>query len=243
LPETRQILVVDDDPDMRTTLRAIFERESYRVVDVATGTEMHDELSRGRTDLVVLDLMLDYENGLSLAKEIREVSDIPIMIVTGKDDVIEKIVGLEIGADDYVTKPFHPRELTARVRSLLRRCVKEEEDLANDSVSAGSSIAKFDGWSFNLDSGELLSNSGESVVLTSLEAKFLEIFVKNSGQNLTRDRIMTLVSDRDWNPFDRSIDVTIAKLRKKLGDDVKNPHYIRTQRGIGYRFIARTIWN
>ena len=243
MPGAAKILVVDDDPDMRETVRAILEREAYSVTDVATGSEMLAELNRQDTDLIVLDLMLANENGLSLAQEIRSASDLPIIILSGKNDLIDKIVGLEVGADDYITKPFHPRELTARVRSLLRRSNGENAPTAGTPIRNAGKLAHFGSWKYSFDTARLEGEGGEGVSLTTLESKFLEVFLEHSKRNLSRDQIMDFVADRDWNPLDRSIDVIIGKLRKKLGDDVREPRYIRTSRGIGYSFIADIRWS
>ena len=238
-----KILVVDDDPDMRDTVRAILEREAYSVTDVATGSEMLAVLQRQEADLIVLDLMLASENGLSLAREIRSVSDVPIIILSGKGDLIDKIIGLEVGADDYITKPFHPRELTARVRSLLRRSNSEKAHSAGIPIRNAGKQAQFGSWKYSFDNARLESESGEGGALTTLESRFLEVFLDHPKRNLSRDQIMNFAADRDWNPLDRSVDVIIGKLRKKLRDDVKEPRYIRTSRGTGYSFIADIRWS
>ncbi|MDX1433556.1 MAG: response regulator transcription factor [Gammaproteobacteria bacterium] len=229
-----KILIVDDDERLRRVLSRYLAREGYSVREAADGDEMRTRLAGDRPDLVILDLMLPDEDGLSLARELRAQSSIAIIMLTGKTDIIDRIVGLELGADDYVTKPFDERELLARVRTVLRRTSK---GIGSEQPAAGSS-AKFAGWRLDFVAHELTSPSGEPVHLTSSQFQLLASLVARPNRVMSREEILGLVSGRDWTPMDRSIDVLIGKLRKKIEPDPKSPTLIKTIRGIGYKFTA-----
>lgn len=229
------ILVVDDDPRICRLLDHYLTQEQYKVHTASNGADMRRLLGEGHIELVILDLMLPHEDGFSLAREVRAYSDVAIIILTGKTESIDKVVGLELGADDYMTKPFDFRELLARVRSVLRRVRAQ----AGSETIPEHSIAHFAGWRFDLPAQELKSPAGHDIRLTAHEFQLLSAFVKNPNHVLTRDAIMNLISGREWAPFDRSIDVLIAKLRKKLQDDPNQQTLIRTVRGVGYKFVAK----
>jgi DNA-binding response OmpR family regulator len=230
------ILVVDDEPRICRLLDHYLTQEQYKVHTASNGEDMRRLLGEEHIDLVILDLMLPHEDGFSLAREVlRAYSDVAIIILTGKTESIDKVVGLELGADDYMTKPFHFRELLARVRSVLRRVRVQ----AGSGTVPEHSIVHFAGWRFDLTAQELKSPAGNDLRLTAHEFQLLSAFVKNPNHVLTRDAIMNLISGREWAPFDRSIDVLIAKLRKKLQDDTNQQTVIRTVRGVGYKFVAK----
>ena len=232
------ILIVDDDPRLCRTLARYFKQEGYTAHIAISGAQMRQRLAIETPDLVILDLILPDVDGFSLARELRANYDLPIVILTGKADTVDKVVGLEIGADDYVTKPFDERELLARVRSVLRRTAKSTRNGAEAPVS----VACFAGWRLDLYSYELTSSSGEPVALTPHEFQLLSAFIQHGNRVLTREVILEQVADRNWSPDDRSVDVLIGKLRKKLEQNPRDPQLIETIRGIGYRLKAKIIF-
>lgn len=235
--EKPPILVVDDDAEVRDMLRNVLDLENYPVVEAGNGDEMRAATDEQDFGLIILDLRLPGEDGFSLAREIRTKSDVPIIMLTGRDDVIDKVAGLEAGADDYVTKPFHARELTARISTILRRHhpVSASE---RDSDSPVDRVAHFNGWELNISTHQLTSPGGENVPITTYEFEILTLFVERSKHPLSRDQILDILVGRERDPFDRSVDVRIAQLRKKLGDSAGNPQFIKTIRNHGYMFIA-----
>jgi two-component system, OmpR family, response regulator len=226
-----RILVVDDDAKVRTLLRRCFEGEGFAVSEAKNGAELRALLARQRVTLITLDLSLGKENGLDLAREIRNDHNIPIIMLTGKGDTIDRVVGLELGADDYIAKPFALRELVARVRAVLRRT-------AAPGPSGTGHQYGFEGWIFDVDQRSLKRESGEEQNLTTSEFNLLEAFVKRPHRILSRDDIMDLLKGHDWSPLDRSIDNLIARLRKKVERDPEQPRLIKTVRGVGYTFAA-----
>lgn len=219
-------------------LRSYLKREGYSVSISSNGEEMWQQFETFEPDLILLDVILPGDDGITLARELRKTSDVGIIMLTGKNDPVDQIIGLEIGADDYVTKPFDERQLLARIRSLLRR----------KSVPSSSSDAKdgekknkihFGGWEMDLLSHELISPLGNEQTLTSHEFRLLEIFIKNPGSVMSRDQIMQHMYDRDWSHSDRSIDVLVGKLRKKIEEDPSQPKLVLTIRNFGYKFAAR----
>jgi two-component system OmpR family response regulator len=232
MSEAPHILVVDDDRDIRTLLSDYLQKNGYRVTAVAEGKAMRRTLEQTHIDLIVLDLMLPGEDGLTLARLLRSESGIGIIILTGRGETVDRIIGLEMGADDYLPKPFHLRELLARVKSVLRRV----QSRTGDSPQPNRSRARFAGWNLDLSSRELMSPSGEEVRLTTGEFDLLAAFVNNANQVLTRDRLLDLARNREAGPFDRTIDVQVGRLRRKLEDDPQNPSMIKTVRGSGYIF-------
>ncbi len=219
---------------MRRLIERVLAREDYRLSFASDAEQMSRLLDKGGVDVVLLDIGLPGEDGLSIARRLRANSDIGIIMVTGRDEPVDKVIGLEIGADDYVTKPFDNRELLARVRSLLRRLQARAEELP---PSPGR-VAEFSGWTLNLDAGELVSGDGRTVHLTAAEFRLLEAFVTRAGRVLSRDHLAEQVATRNWTPFDRSIDVLVSKLRKKIEADPKHPTLIKSVRGLGYKFTA-----
>jgi DNA-binding response OmpR family regulator len=231
---TCHILVVDDDPRVRTLLRRCFEGEGFTVSEAKDGKELRNSLERDAVTLITLDLGLGGENGLDLAREIRARHSIPIIMLTGKGDPIDRVVGLELGADDYLAKPFELRELVARVRAVLRRTAN-----ANPSAASGSVYA-FEGWILDIGRRSLSRDTGEMQELTTSEFNLLEVFVRRPQRPLSRDDIMDLLKGHDWSPLDRSIDNLIARLRKRIEPDPAQPRLIKTVRGVGYVFTGDT---
>lgn len=239
--DSSTILVVDDDPKIRLLLRRGFESDGLIVIEAATESDVMAALDQHDIDLVTLDIYLGQDNGLEIAKRLRQKSAVPIIMVTGKDDVIDRVVGLEIGADDYITKPFHIREVLARVRAILRRAqakkpIKRPKD--SSSVDEQSLALAFDGMVARFEHFELLGRSGEIVELTSGEFRLLSVFLQNPKRVLSRDRLMDLLGGADWSPLDRTIDNQIARLRRKIERDPTTPKLIKTVRGIGYVFAT-----
>ena len=226
---TPNILVVDDDPALRELLERYLSEQGFSVTVVADGQAMDEAMRRQPPDLVVMDLMLPGEDGLSLTRKLRNDSDVPVLILSARGEEVDRIVGLEIGADDYLAKPFNPRELVARIRAILRRGHQ-------GSRQGGKGNAfRFGPYLFDLESYEL-KRDGERVPLTSGELALLEILVQHPNQVLSRDRLIDLLKGYDRSPFDRSVDVRITRLRQKIEPNPKEPRYIRTVWGKGYRF-------
>jgi two-component system, OmpR family, response regulator len=234
--ENQRILVVDDDARICRLLIRILTAEGYTVETVASGQAMGRTLLTRRFDLIILDLRLPGgEDGLTLARRLRAESDVPLIMLTGRSEQVDKVVGLEIGADDYVTKPFDRRELVARIRSVLRR--SQMRNATIDGSDRLKSIINFAGWTLNLCRRQLTAPGGDKVELTTFEFQLLSVLAEKPGQLLSRDRILELVASRHWTASDRSIDVHISKLRRKLRDDPCDPRLIKTIYGIGYMFV------
>lgn len=230
------ILVVDDDPRIRQMLARYFEGEGYRVTTVADGVEMDVAMRQNSVDAVLLDLSLPGgRDGLDLARDIRATSDVPIMMLTGRDDVVDRIIGIEIGADDYIAKPFHLREVHARLKSILRR----RQPAAPKAVQEEDQIIRFEGWTLNLSRRQLLDPAEAEVELTTGEFDMLAAFLNHAGRVLTRDFLMDLTRGRHLEAFDRTIDAQIVRLRRKIEADVKHPQFIKAIRGVGYIFTGK----
>jgi two-component system phosphate regulon response regulator OmpR len=226
-----RLLVVDDDPAIREMLSDYLSSHGYEVALADGGAAMRAELERVRPALVLLDVGLPGEDGLTLARYVRERYDVGIIMVTGAGEVVDRVAGLEVGADDYVAKPFDPRELRARVKSVLRRLEgKSDRKALAETVSVGACR-------LNLRSRQLSDASGREVPLTAMEFALLKTFLDHPNQVLSRDRLLTLTRNREWEPFDRSIDIRIARLRRKVEEDPDRPRSIRTVRGAGYMYV------
>jgi len=238
MSETGHILVVDDQQEICDLVREYLSDEGFRVSTANDGAGMRDVVGREAVDLVILDLVLRGEDGLQLARELRGQSDIGIIMLTGRGETVDRIIGLEMGADDYLSKPFHLRELLARVRSVLRRGGGRGGGSGGGDRAGGAQRVriKFAGWSLDLASRELVSPAGAEVRLTTGEFELLAAFVNHANQVLSRDRLLDLSRHREAGPFDRTIDVQVGRLRRKLEDDPKNPTMIKTVRGGGYIF-------
>ncbi len=230
-----KLLVVDDDAALRVLLQDYLTREGFEVHGVEDGVGMDAALAEEEPDLVILDLMLPGEDGLTLARRLRRRTQVPIIMLSARGDEIDRIVGLEVGADDYMPKPFNPRELLARIRAVLRRRAPPEVEGAEGSESSDPSIYRFGPYRLDFNLREL-RRDGEPVVLTSGELDLLRILIEHGDRVLDRDRILDLLKGYERSPFDRSIDVQIARLRAKIEPDTKHPRYIRTVWGKGYIF-------
>jgi two-component system OmpR family response regulator len=226
------ILIVDDQREICDLIQGYLTGEGYRVSIAHDGGEMRQIMSQSPVDLVILDLMLPGEDGLTLARSLREESGVGIIILTGRGETVDRIIGLEMGADDYLPKPFHLRELLARAKSVLRRASTR----TLDRQAAPRSRARFAGWNLDLASRELLSPAGEEVRLTTGEFDLLAAFVNNANKVLTRDQLLDIARNREAGPFDRTIDVQVGRLRRKLEDNPQKPTMIKTVRGSGYIF-------
>ena len=223
------LLVVDDDREIRELLSMYFRQQGIDVATVEDGAAMDAWLARNSTDLVILDLMLPGEDGLSLARRLRSDYELPIVMISARGEEVDRIVGLEVGADDYLPKPFNPRELLARVRAVLRR-----------GAPVGKPAEKKDTFEFGpylLDTNKhVLSRGGQSIELSRAEFELLQVFVERPNRVLSRDSIIDFLSGHERHPFDRSVDVRVARLRHKIEDDPARPQYIRTVWGVGYQF-------
>lgn len=236
-----RILVVDDEARIRSMLRRFLLEEGFAVGEAIDGTTARAALERETFDLVLLDLMLPGEDGLSLARYIRQHSEMPIIMLTGKGDLIDRVVGLETGADDYIAKPFHLREVLARIRALLRRAAPRTQMPVSRaaSVEAGTAdILSFEGWRLDLLRRELCGHDGTQVALTAGEFELLRAFAQHPNRVLKRDQLMDLVKGPHWAAYDRTIDSQVVRLRRKIETDPTNPSLIKTVRGAGYVFAV-----
>ncbi len=239
------ILVVDDDPKIRTLLRNVLEDDGFVVSEAQDAGEVLAAIETVPVSLITLDLNLGSDNGIDLARKIRRTTQVPIIMVTGKDDVIDRVVGLEVGADDYITKPFHVREVVARIRSVLRRSrpspqVQENPVGPTDGSKSchGSLHFTFDGMIAIPDQMKLIDRDNTECGLTSGDFKLLDVFLNRPKRVLSRDQLMDLTGGTEWSPLDRTIDNQIARLRKKIERDTSDPKLIKTVRGVGYTFAC-----
>lgn len=227
---SEHLLVVDDDREIRRLLEEYLEQSGYRISSVADGKAMRKVLESHRIDLVILDLMLPGEDGLSLCRELRTHSNLPVLMLTARGSEIDRIIGLEMGADDYLSKPFNPRELLARVKSILRRA----NSLPPNLESIDATAYRFAGWTLDVSARNAIAQDGLVVPLSGAEFRLLSVFLEHPQRVLSRDQILELIAGRESQPFERSIDVLIGRLRKRLQDDGKEPALIKTVRGEGY---------
>jgi len=229
---SQRLLVVDDDAELRKLLEDYLGSQGFEVIAVEDGIAMRRCLDEGSFDLVILDLMLPGEDGLALCRELRARSRIPILMLTARGDELDRIIGLEMGADDYLPKPFHPRELLARIRSILRRV----QELAGERPARE---LRFAGWTLNIGMRHLVGADGVAVPLSTGEFRLLHALAENANRVLSRDRLMDALSGREAGPFDRSVDVMISRLRRRLNDDAREPQRIKTVRNEGYLLAAK----
>ena len=230
--DNKKILVVDDDLGLRELLQEYLTTQGYEVEAVADGNEMERALQLNAVDLVILDLMLPGEDGLSLARKLRARSKLPIIMLSARGEDVDRIIGLEVGADDYLAKPFNPRELLARIRAVLRR--NEESQASNETPEQGEKY-RFDNYLLDMNSRSLLKD-GSEIPLTAGEFNLLRIFIEHPNRVLNRDHLMDLMKGYERSPFDRSIDVRVTRLRRKIETDPAAPKYVRTVWGEGYLF-------
>lgn len=236
--ETRgHIIVCDDEPDIREMIGEYLERQGYTVSMAEDGSALRSILEDADADLVVLDINMPGEDGLSLARYLRERGGIGIVMLTASGDVVDRIVGLEMGADDYLAKPVDLRELLARIRAVMRRAGEGSaaHDVRGRQHDTLTSV-NFGNYRLDLEAGRLFNAEGEDVPLTAMEFRLLQVFATHRGRVLNRDQLLELAHDRNWDPFDRSIDIRISRLRRKIEADPKKPAIIRTVRGLGYIF-------
>ncbi len=224
------LLIVDDDREIRSLLAQYLEKHDFRTTAVADGKEMRRTLERSHVDLVVLDLMLPGEDGLSLCRELRTRSQVPVIMLTARGEDVDRIIGLELGADDYVAKPFNPRELLGRIKAILRRAAHAPRDPSPESVRGFS----FNGWRLDTVTRTLTDAAGKEVALSGAEYRLLAVLLGAGNRVLTRAQLTELLRGRDADPFDRSIDVRVSRLRQILGDDARAPQIIKTVYGEGY---------
>lgn len=228
---SRKILIVDDDQKTRTLLKTYLEKQLYEVALSHNGESFLAEFTRqgAQFSLVILDVMLPDTDGFALCRAVRARSNVPIIMLTASSDETDRIVGLELGADDYIAKPYSPRELLARIKAILRRSAPE---------AAATRCYHFDGFTLDLVERKVLDASGNTVVLTGLDFQLLKYFVEHPGAILDRDELCEQTRGREAGPLDRSLDVQISRLRLRLNDDGKQPRLIKTVRGAGYVFSA-----
>jgi len=229
------ILIVEDELVTRNTLRSIFEAEGYIVHEANDGDEMNRLLKQEPISLIIMDINLPGKNGLLLAREVREKDDIALIFLTGRDNEVDKILGLEIGADDYITKPFNPRELTIRARNLLGRIRGSNEDKAPSTVE----LYKFNGWRLEVNSRSLISPTQEQFKLPRSEFRAMIEFLENPGKILTRSDLLMKMTGRELKPHDRTVDVTIRRIRKHFESHPDSSEIITTIHGEGYRFCGQ----
>jgi DNA-binding response OmpR family regulator len=230
-----RVLVVDDDAEVRGMLVEYLATSGYDVTAAGDGAAMREALARARPQVVLLDVNLPGEDGLSLARFLREHHDLGIIMVTAAGEVVDRIVGLEMGADDYVAKPFDLRELRARLKSVMRR-VQDRSGATPVSASARDRVP-IGQCLLDLKSRQLFDREGRDIPVTAMEFDLLKTFVEHPNQVLSRDQLLTLTRNREWEPFDRSIDIRIARVRRKVEVDPDKPLAIRTVRGAGYMFV------
>lgn len=230
------ILIIDDDEGIRRLLADYLDKNGYRTTAVAESKAATAALTHSRVDLIVLDLMLPGEDGLTLCRNLRARSDIPIIMLTARGEETDRIVGLEMGADDYLAKPFNPRELLARIKGVLRRAGTLPPNLQPETVKR----IRFAGWVLDVATRNLIAADATVVALSGAEYKLLRVFLAHPNRVLNRDMLMDLTAGREIDAFDRSIDVQISRLRQRLEDDAREPAIIKTVRGEGY-VLAATV--
>ncbi len=230
--QTPNVLIVEDEVVTRTTLKSLFEAEGYNVFEAENGDQMHDFFQNHTINLVIMDINLPGKNGLILAREVRDRKNVGLIFLTGRDNDVDRILGLEIGADDYLTKPFNPRELTIRARNLLSRTTATGED--DDLPSRVS----FNGWTLDGDSRSLISPSNTEFRLPRSEFRALHLFLSNPGKILTREQLIMEMTGRELRPNDRTVDVTIRRIRKHFESEPNDAELIVTIHGEGYRFCG-----
>jgi len=224
------VLIVDDDAEIRTLLQDYLQRNGYRCIAVADGTAMLSALDQGGVDLIVLDVMLPGQDGLTLCRDLRARSDVPVVMLTARGEDTDRIIGLEMGADDYLPKPFNPRELLARVKVILRR----SRGSTRAEAVARSRYIRFAQWRLDLTTRNLLSPLGVVVALSGAEFRLLKVLLDHPNRVLSRDQLMELTQGQGAESLDRSIDVLVSRVRQRLDEDAREPRIIKTVRGEGY---------
>ncbi|SLN48717.1 response regulator [Ruegeria meonggei] len=225
------ILVCDDEVDVREMLQEYLGKRGFKVSAASGGEQLRDILSVSAVDVMIMDINMPKEDGLSILRSLRPENTTPIIMLTAAGDVIDRVIGLEMGADDYLGKPVDLRELEARIKAILRR---EAIKGTTATDNAGESRTAFGSFTLDKDAAKLLAADGSEVPLTAMEYSLLKVFSENKGRVLNRDQLLEQAHDRSWDPFDRSIDIRISRLRRKLESNPEKPEIIRTVRGIGY---------
>lgn len=233
------VMTVDDDENLQMVLTHYLESEGYGVLCASSGQDLKDKLQVSKPNVVLLDLVLPDTDGFSLLGHIRSQYSYPVIVVSGKSDTTEKVVCLEMGADDYMTKPFEMRELSARIKAVLRRAAEREKADANGSgAQAAEQNIRFGEWLLDRAKLQVFNDKGVSADLTTGEFKLLDTLIKAGGRVLSREFLFDVTRESDYDSYDRAVDIQIGRLRKKLQDDPKESRYIKTVRGAGYMFIA-----
>lgn len=232
------VLIVDDDRDLQVVMRQYLEQQGYQLRFAQNGAEMMSALSAERPDIILLDLMLPDNDGLTLLSEIRSKKYAPVIVVSGKNEMADKVVGLEMGADDYLAKPFEMRELAARIKAVLRRVSESRAPAEAQNTDDAAKRIGFNGWVLDRLQYQLFDADGKPADLTSGEFKLLEALVLSPNRVLSREQLFELTREGEFDVYDRAIDTQIARIRKKLNDDPANPELIKTVRGIGYMFCG-----
>ena len=235
MPAALRILIVEDDREIRESVADYLSGHGYDCAQAADGKAMRAAIAEAAPELVLLDLRLPGEDGLTLARWLRENHEVAIIMVTAAGEVVDRVVGLEVGADDYLAKPFDLRELLARVKSVLRRGGKGEK--GGGKAAGETKKVPIGACMLDLDTHQLTGRDGEEIPLTGMEFDLLRVFAEHPNRVLSRDQLLTLTRNREWEPFDRSIDIRIARLRRKIEADPEKPKTIKTVRGAGYIFI------
>ena len=236
--EGRRIVVVDDEADLREAVADYLAMHGFEIAEAGNGEELRAALALKPCDLILLDLKMPGEDGLSIARSLRQSSSIPIIMVTAIGETVDRVVGLELGADDYIAKPFDMRELLARIRTVLRRTTAAPPASAPrpEAAGPGGNRVRFGRCWLDLDAHKLYADDGEEVPITSMEFDLLKAFADHPNRVLTRDQLLDLAHNSRWEPFDRSIDIRVARLRRKVEHDPTKPQAIKTVRGAGYMF-------
>ncbi|KIC46005.1 chemotaxis protein CheY [Ruegeria sp. ANG-S4] len=227
------ILVCDDEIDVREMLQEYLSKRGYRVSAASGGDQLRAIVSAEAVDVMIMDINMPQEDGLSILRSLRPENTTPVIMLTAAGDVVDRIIGLEMGADDYLGKPVDLRELEARIKAILRRGAVNE---TTSVESSGGDGAPFGDFTLDKQAAKLLAADGSEVQLTAMEYRLLKVFAENKGRVLNRDQLLEQAHDRSWDPFDRSIDIRISRLRRKLETNPEKPEIIRTVRGIGYLY-------
>lgn len=231
-----RVIVVDDEPDIREVIAAYLGKHGFVVSGAGDGQELDAHLASNLPDLLILDVNLPGEDGFAIARRVRASSVVPILMLTAADDTVDRVVGLELGADDYLTKPFDLRELRARIHAVLRR-TGQTRDPRQQQPEPTAELVRFGDLLLDLDAHRLLRPDGTELEITAMEFDLLAAFARNPNRVLSRDRLLDLAHNRDSEPFDRSIDVRITRIRRKVERDPEKPQLIKTMRGTGYMFV------
>jgi len=226
------VLVCDDERDVREMLQEYLQRRGFRVVTSGNAEELREVLEKDKIDLILLDINMPGEDGLTALRNLRSSNPVPVVMLTAAGEVVDRILGLEMGADDYLGKPVDLRELEARIKAVLRR--KSEPVINHSEVTKAPKTAQFGNFTLDLEAAKLLADDGSELPLTAMEFNLLKVFAENKHRVLNRDQILEQAHDRSWDPFDRSIDIRISRLRRKIEVNPQKPLIIRTVRGIGY---------